>query len=174
RSSDLARIFRSARPAVLDAKILPHQVEAEQQRLREAIAASLQELQELQAHVAKTVGRNEAGIFEAHQLILQDPDLLDEANEAIASHLFSAGAALQQAAERQAQELAALANEMLAARAADVRDVTARVLRHLHTGDQAVTAPIDEKTPVLIVAYDLAPSDTATFDPARILGICTV
>jgi phosphoenolpyruvate-protein phosphotransferase len=169
-----ARIYRSAGPVVVDTKILPHQVEAERQRLQEAIAAALQELQELQRHVAKTVGRNEAGIFEAQQLILQDPDLLEETHETISTHLYTAGAALQQAAERQAQQLEALANEMLAARAADVRDVTARVLRHLHTDGQAVTAPIDEKTPGLIVAYDLTPSDTATFDPARILGICTV
>jgi phosphoenolpyruvate-protein phosphotransferase len=169
-----ARIFRAAGPAVVETKILPHQVEAEQRRLQAAISAALQELQELQSHVAKTVGRNEAAIFEAQQLILQDPDLLEEAYEAISTHLFSAGAGLQQAAERQAQQLQALANEMLAARAADVRDVTARVLRHLHTEGQPVTTPIDEKTPVLIVAYDLTPSDTATFDPARILGICTV
>lgn len=168
-----ARIFRStASSLVVDTKILPHQVEAEQQRLQEALAAALQELQELQIHVAKTVGRNEAAIFEAQQLILQDPDLLEETYETISTHFFSAGAALQQSAENQARQLEALANELLAARAADVRDVTARVLRHLHT--EGHSAPVDETTPVLIVAYDLTPSDTATFDPARILGICTV
>lgn len=169
-----ARIYRAASPQVVETKIRPDQVEAEKQRLQTAIASALQELQELQEHVAKTIGSNEAAIFEAHQLMLEDPDLLEEAHQSISTHLFSAGAALQQAAERQAQELESLANETLAARAADVRDVTARVLRHLRTEGQAVTAPIDEKTPVLVVAYDLTPSDTATFDPQRILGICTV
>jgi phosphoenolpyruvate-protein phosphotransferase len=169
-----ARIFRSAGTAVVDTKILPHQVEAEQQRLQEAIAAALQELQELQTHVAKTVGRNEAAIFQAQQLIVQDPDLLEETHETISAHFLSAGAALQQVAENQARQLEALANELLAARAADVRDVAARVLRHLQSEGQAATAPVGEKTPVLIVAYDLTPSDTATFDPVFILGICTV
>ena len=169
-----ARIFRSAGPVVVDTKILPRQVEAEQQRLQRAIAAALQELQELQRHVEKTVGRSEAAIFEAQQLIVQDPDLLEETHETIATHLFSAGAALQQVAENQARQLEALASELLAARAADVRDVTARVLRHLQNEGQSDTALVAEETPVLIVAYDLTPSDTATFDPARILGICTV
>ena len=169
-----ARIFRPTASAIQHTKILPQQVEAEQQRLQEAITAAAQELRELQAHVAKTVGQNEAAIFEAHELIVQDPDLLEEAQQAIASDLLSAGAAFQQAAEQQAQQLEALDNELLAARAADVRDVTARVLRHLSTEGQAAIAARDDKTPILIVAYDLTPSDTATFDPARILGICTV
>ena len=169
-----ARIYRAASPQVVETKIRPDQVEAEQQRLQTAIASALQELQELQEHVAKTIGSNEAAIFEAHQLMLEDPDLLDEAHQSISTHLFSAGTALQQAAEGQAQQLEALANETLAARAADVRDVAARVVRHLDTEGQPATAPIDEKMPVLVVAYDLTPSDTATFDPQRILGICTV
>src|SRR5579859_5405482 len=168
-----ARILRVAGAAVVDTKILPQQVEAELQRLQEAIAAASRELQELQAHVAKTVGQNEAAIFEAHQLIVEDPDLVEEAQAAIANDFFSAGAAFQQAAERQAQQLEALASEMFAARAADVRDVSARVLRHLSAeGQAATTATVDK--PALIVAYDLTPSDTATFDPARILGICSV
>src|SRR5579859_2180094 len=168
-----AHIFRAAASAIQNTKILPQQVEAELQRLQEAIAAASQELQELQAQVAKTVGQNEAAIFEAHELIVQDPDLLEEAQEAIATGLFSASVAFQQAAERQAQQLEALASEMFAARAADVRDVSARVLRHLSAeGQAATTATVDK--PALIVAYDLTPSDTATFDPARILGICSV
>ncbi len=170
-----ARILRVAGTAVMqNTKILPQQVEAEQQRLQEAITAASRELQELQAHVAKTVGQNEAAIFEAHQLIVEDPDLLEATQAAIATDLFSAGAAFQQAAERQAQQLEALASEMFAARAADVRDVSARVLRHLSAEGQTGTTPKDDDTPALIVAYDLTPSDTATFDPARILGICTV
>ena len=169
-----ARIFRVTASTVGETKISPQQVEVEQQRLLAAIAAASLELQELQAHLAKTVGQHEAAIFEAHQLIVEDPDLLEEAQQAIATHLFSAGAAFQEAAEQQAQQLEALASEMFAARAADVRDVTARVLRHLSAEGKASTTRDDEDNPVLVVAYDLTPSDTATFDPARILGICTV
>ena len=169
-----ARIYRAAHTAVVETKIRPQQVEAEQQRLQAAIGSALLELQELQKHVAKTIGSSEAAIFEAHQLIAQDPDLLEEAYSAISTRLLSAGVALQQAAERQAKELESLANEMFAARAADVRDVTARVMRHLQNEGQQVITGNNDNTPVLVVAYDLTPSDTATFDPARILGICTV
>src|SRR5579863_9042580 len=84
-----ARLFRTGQPDVVETKINPEQVVAEKDRLQTAIAASLLELQELQALVAKTVGRHEADIFEAQQLILQDPDLLDEANESISLQLFS-------------------------------------------------------------------------------------
>src|ERR1051326_1617139 len=142
-----ARIVRVAASAVVGAKILPQQVEAEQHRLQKAIAAAAQELQDLQAHVGKTVGQNEAAIFEAHQLIAQDPDLLEEAHEAIATQFFSAGAAFQQAAERQAQELEALASEMFAARAIDVRDASARVLRHLFAEGQTATTHRNDDTP---------------------------
>ncbi|HEU0001467.1 MAG TPA: phosphoenolpyruvate--protein phosphotransferase [Ktedonobacteraceae bacterium] len=169
-----ARIYRAANLAMGETKIHPQQVEAEQQRLQAAITVALQELQAVQTHVARTVGSNEAAIFEAQQLMLQDPDLVEETNAVIATQLFSAGAALRQVAERLVGELEALANETLAARAADVRDVTARVLRHLHTEGQSLATGKDEDTPVLIVAYDLTPSDTATFDPGKILGICTV
>lgn len=171
-----ARVVRAAASAIQNqnTKILPQQVETELQRLQEAIAAASRELQELQARVAKTVGQNEAAIFEAHQLIMEDPDLVEEARAAIANDFFSAGAAFQQAAEQQAQQLEALDNEMFAARAADVRDVSARVLRHLSHEGQAATTTKDDDKQALIVAYDLTPSDTATFDPARILGICTV
>lgn len=169
-----ARIIRAATSAIQDTKILPQQVEAEQRRLQAAIAAASQELQELQAHVAKTAGQDEAAIFEAHQLIVEDPDLLEVAQQAIATGLLSAGSAFQQAAEQQARQLEALDNEIFAARAADVRDVTARVLRHLSSEGQAATTPQVDNTPVLVVAYDLTPSDTAMFDPTCILGICTV
>ncbi|HVB73341.1 MAG TPA: phosphoenolpyruvate--protein phosphotransferase [Ktedonobacteraceae bacterium] len=169
-----ARIYRTASPTLVNTKIEPQQVEAEQQRLQMAIDAALHELRELHAHVAKTVGRNEAAIFEAQQLMLQDPDLLDTVNDAIATRYLSAAVALRQAAEEQAQELEALENETLAARGADVRDVAERVIRHLHADGQPTTTRVDENTRALVVAYDLTPSDTATFDPESILGICTV
>src|SRR5579859_7142397 len=76
-----ARLYRNVHPEAVETKISPDQVEAEQNRLQAAIAAALQELQELHAHVAKTIGQNEASIFEAQQLMVQDPDLLEEANE---------------------------------------------------------------------------------------------
>src|SRR5258706_8866918 len=115
------RLFRQIRLSVDTAAIAPDQVEAEQHRLQEAIDKALKELRQLASQVAQTVGRSEADIFEAQQLMLQDPELLDEVVELINQH-NSASAALQQAAEHQAQELESLENETLAARAAVINE----------------------------------------------------
>ena len=159
----------------LVAKIASSEVEAEEQRLREALQVAINELQELTGRVAQTVGRSEADIFEAQQLMLEDPELLAEVHDLITSQHYSAASALQKAAENQAQELEALESETLAARSADIRDAASRVVRLLES-DRNVEARLvpGESTPVLIVAHDLTPSDTASLDPTMILGICTV
>jgi phosphoenolpyruvate-protein phosphotransferase len=168
------RLYKTISPAVEMRKISPGQVEVEQQRLQRALDAAIHELRELSEHVAQTVGRAEADIFEAQQLMLQDPELLAETTELITQQHFSAGAALQQVAEHQAQELESLENETLATRASDMRDVAARAIRHLQAEKMADKRSGGDSTPQLIVAHDLTPSDTATFDPRTILGICTV
>jgi phosphoenolpyruvate-protein kinase (PTS system EI component) len=168
------RLYRPVSPAVEMTKISLGQVEVERQRLQQALDAAVGELHELSEHVAQTVGRSEADIFEAQQLMLQDPELLTEITELITQQHFSAAAALHQAAEHQAQELELLENETLAARASDMRDVAARAIRHLRVEKMADERSGADSTPQLIVAYDLTPSDTATFDPKTILGICTV
>src|SRR6266436_3886650 len=167
------RLFRQIRLSVDTAAIAPEQVEAEKHRLQEAIDKALEELRQLATQVAQTVGQSEADIFEAQQLMLQDPELLDEVVGLINQH-HSAAAALHQAAEHQAQELEALENETLAARAADVRDVANRAIRHLQDHNVSKHDSGGESRPVLLVAHDLAPSDTANLSPKSILGICTV
>src|SRR6266700_173327 len=166
-------LYKTVSPAIEMTKISPRQVEVEQQRLQWALDAAIGELRELSEHVAQTVGRGEADIFEAQQLMLQDPDLLTETTELITQQHFSAAAALHQVAEHQAQELESLENETLAARASDMRDVAARAIRHLQAEKIADKRSGGDSTPQLIVAHDLTPSDTATFDPRTILGICT-
>ncbi|HEX6109854.1 MAG TPA: phosphoenolpyruvate-utilizing N-terminal domain-containing protein, partial [Ktedonobacteraceae bacterium] len=169
-----AHLFKVSSLEVVHTKISSDQVEAEQQRLQVALAVSIKELRELIKHVAQTVGRNEADIFEAQQLILQDPELLEETTELINQQHYSAPKALQQAAEHQALELEMLENDIIAARAADIRDVAARVISHLQGQTVGNDNSNKKSTPVLIVAHDLTPSDTAKLEPTSILGICTV
>ncbi len=168
------RLYGAASSTMEMTKVGADQVEAEQQRLHVALAAAIHELGELGGRVAQTVGRNEADIFAAQQLMLQDPDLLAETQALITQQHFSAASALHQAAEHQAQELEALENEVLAARASDVRDASARAVRLLQGETFAFDIGGEDNTPALIVANDLTPSDTATLDPRTILGICTV
>ncbi|GAC1349692.1 MAG: phosphoenolpyruvate-protein phosphotransferase PtsI [Ktedonobacteraceae bacterium] len=158
-------------------RINADQVETELQRLQDALNAAISELFAVSEHVAKTVGRNEADIFAAQQLMLQDPELLEEMQELIAQQHYAAISALWQAVERQAKDLESLESELLAARASDIRDAAARAARHL-AGAQFIapenTHDIAPQTPIIIVANDLTPSDTANLDPKTILGICTV
>ena len=153
------------------AKIASSEIEAEEQRLREALQVAINELQELTGRVAQTVGRSEADIFEAQQLMLEDPELLAEVHDLITSQHYSAASAIQQAGEHQAQELEALESETLAARSADIRDAASRVVRLLESDRNVEARPSPgESTPVLIVAHDLTPSDTASLDPTMILA----
>ena len=145
--------------------------------LQQTLDVVEREIDALYKQVASTVGQHEAEIFRAQKLMLRDPDLLDSVDELMANQLLSAGSAWQMAIEQQSAELAALSDATLAARAADVRDMGARVLNHLK-GDVAATVPAGSpqtrQEPALIVARDLTPSQTAQLDPASILGICTV
>ncbi|GAB4423151.1 MAG: phosphoenolpyruvate--protein phosphotransferase [Anaerolineae bacterium] len=142
----------------------------EQARLQSAIAAARTELTELHQQVSQRIGPEEAAIFEAHLEILDDPDLLETATENINSGQ-SAGKGWQAAVETNAATLAQLQDELLAARATDIRDVGNRVLRALSGAAQAgPTLPDD---PVILIAADLTPSDTVTLDPAKVLGFCT-
>jgi phosphoenolpyruvate-protein phosphotransferase len=156
-------------------RITADRVATERQQLDTALEAAVAELQTLKERMARTVGRNVADIFAAQQLMLQDPELLEEIVELISQQHFSAIAALRQAAEHQAGELEALKSEVFAARAADIRDAASRVTRHLVGDTQAIAASTGAtKLPIVIVAYDLTPSDTANLDTRTILGICTV
>jgi phosphocarrier protein FPr len=112
----------------------------------------------------------EAGIFEAHTLILEDPVLLEEVKARIFAEKASAAPAWRQALQKIAERYRGLEDEYMQARAADVEDVAHRVLRHLL---QEASARFDLEEPSILVAADLTPSDTAQIDPDRLLAFCT-
>ncbi len=149
--------------------------EQEKAALRQALAEASDELLALSAQVRQEISPDEAGIFEAQALMMQDPTLSEPAEQLIDQQGMDAASAIAQAAEEQASLLEALENEMLAARGADLRDALQRVLRHL----RGVAAPdlseqiAAQPEPVILVARNLTPSDTARLRPERVLGICT-
>jgi len=142
----------------------------EKSRLQEAIAAATSELITLHAEVKQRIGAEEAAIFEAHQAILEDPDLFESASTRIEGGA-SAGHAWQATIKSTAAQLAALQDELLSARAADIRDVGNKVLQIL-VGADGDTSELPSD-PVILIAEDLAPSDTASLDVNRVLGFCT-
>ncbi|RUQ33507.1 MAG: phosphoenolpyruvate--protein phosphotransferase [Candidatus Competibacteraceae bacterium] len=141
----------------------------ERARLDEAIGQARSQLEALQARLHGERAADKAAIFAAHQELLDDPDLLDIAYSALAKGK-SAAFAWQRAFSTHADRLASLRNELLAARANDLRDVGRRVLTLL-TGAE----PERQEPPVnaILVAEELTPSDTASLDRNRVRGFCT-
>jgi multiphosphoryl transfer protein len=144
----------------------PHQ---ERRALDAAIAAAHLQLEALQKRLGEHADSDRTAIFAAHQELLEDPEVLDLAGDSIRDGA-TAAYAWQQAYTAQAGRLTSLQNEMLAARAADLRDVGRRVLRLL-IGQDGGPAELPEAS--IIIAEDLSPSDTASLDRSRVRGFCT-
>lgn len=153
--------------------ITGEQITAEQERLRHALHTAAGELQALIASLQQSIGQSEAAIFEAQSLMLQDPVLSETALKAIEEQRFDAASALALAGEQQASTLEALDSPLFAQRAVDVRDAVSRALQHL--SDQVVQKQDLSalKQPVILLAQDLTPTDTAQLRPETVLGICT-
>jgi phosphotransferase system enzyme I (PtsI) len=145
--------------------------DAEWARLKAAIATARQELEALGEKTAEEVGEKEAAIFEAHLMMLNDPELLRTVQSTIRTEKINAESALERATEQYAQALEAMDDEYLRARAVDVRDVANRVIRIL-LGLEAASAS-DLAQPSIVVARDLTPSDTAMLDKTYVLGFLT-
>ena len=141
----------------------------ERQALDAALEQAEAELDALQARLRQEGAGGKAAIFAAHRELLDDPDLLEIAGDAL-SRGKSAAFGWQAAFTRHADRLASLKNELLAARANDLRDVGRRVLQKL-TGVEAHAVTYEADT--ILVAEELAPSDTASLNRAQVLGLCT-
>ena len=144
----------------------PHQ---ERRALDAAIAAAHLQLEALQERLAADADMDKAAIFAAHQELLEDPEVLDRAVAAIRDGA-SAGHAWRLAYTSQAERLLALRSELLAGRAADMRDVGRRVL-HLLVGRDGAPHAVPPES--IVVAEDLSPSDAASLDRRHLRGFCT-
>lgn len=163
--------LRHYAPRLPEVEIEPAQnSEQEWQELENAIDASIAELENLHNAMSTGPASAEAEIFDAHVLILRDPDLRDRVRTQIYGRAIAAPGAWQESIGELAREYEAIQDEYMRARAADVRDVGARVLSHL-IDFEAPT--LDLSSPSIIAARDLTPSDTARFDPAVVLAVCT-
>ena len=152
-------------------RVMEHAADArlERQTLDAALERAKAELDALQARLQQEGAGDKAAIFAAHRELLDDPDLLEIASDAIARGK-SAAFGWQLAFTRHADRLAALKNELLAARANDLRDVGRRVLQKLAGVD---AEPIAYAADTILVAEELTPSDTASLNRAKVLGLCT-
>ncbi len=167
-----AYIYRgaSAERAAPVGVIPPEGRDAEVTRLRGALAAARVELEVLVREVAGRLGADDAAVFEAQALFVEDPAIVEPAETAIRDAGRAAQSAISEALDAAARELDALDDPYLRARAADVRDVRQRVARLLADAAPAGDlSGIDDGT--VVVAEDLTPSDTVGLPRARVHGI---
>jgi len=135
--------------------------------LEDALATARQQLATLHLEMTGKKLGAEGAIFEAHSEILEDEELVESVRERIAAGSTPARS-WKNAIEERATAIAALGDALLSARAADLRDVGNRVLRLLlNIPEKGIALP---DTPVVLLARELTPSDTATLDPERVLG----
>ncbi|WP_084659150.1 phosphoenolpyruvate--protein phosphotransferase [Thermogemmatispora onikobensis] len=138
-------------------------------RLEAALAAARQEIRLLAEEAGRAVGPKEAAIFSAHELFLQDPELLQQVQGRIRQRQ-SAASAWQAGFQHYIQQLQAVQNEYLQARVLDLEDVAQRVLRHL-TGQAEESWQLSEQA--VIVAYELTPSAIVRCPREQVLAFCT-
>lgn len=146
--------------------------EAEVARLHTAISKSKGELETIRANAAKSLGEEAAQVFDAHAMVLSDPELINTIESNIKDNKINAESALQEATDMFIGMFEAMEdNPYMQERAADIKDVRKRVVSHLLGVVLPNPSTIDEE--VIIVAEDLAPSDTAQLNKKFVKGFVT-
>ncbi len=144
----------------------------EEARLQAALAETRKQITAVQNRLRDELGAKESMIFDAHLLVLEDPALLEEVHRKVQDEHLTPEYAFYTASEKYAEALSAVDDSYLSERAADIRDVTQRVLGNL-MGQPQQASVSDLTEPCIVVANDLTPSDTAQLDPAKVLGFVT-
>ena len=145
--------------------------DAEIQKFRNALEASKIELTKIRNNAEKQLGPDKAAIFDAHLLVLDDPELIQPIEDKIANEKVSAPEALDEVTSQFITIFESMDNEYMRERAADIRDVSKRVLAHLLGVELPNPSMIDES--VVIVGNDLTPSDTAQLNKEFVQGFVT-
>ena len=146
-------------------------IDEEIQKLESAVKVSKEELTKVKEKALAELGEHEAETFEAHLLVLEDPELIGSAISKIRDEKVNADYALNEIKEMFVAMFESMDNEYMRERAADIKDVTNRVLRHILGIKVVDLAGLDEE--VVLIAHDLTPSDTATMNKNMVLGFLT-
>lgn len=145
--------------------------EAEVKRVKEAVEVSKKQLGRLYDKAVREVGGASAAIFEVHQMMLEDEDYLESMENMIRIELVNAEYAVAATGDNFAEMFAAMDDEYMKARSADVKDISERLVRNLSgEGDNDLSS----MEPSVIVADDLSPSETVQMDKEKILAFVTV
>lgn len=168
----VAKAYLLVQPDLSFNKTSVEDTDAEATRLDDALAKSTEELQAIRDKAAQSLGEAEARVFDAHLMVLSDPEMVGQIKQNIQDNKVNAEAALKEVTDMYIGMFEAMDdNAYMQERAADIRDVAKRILAHL----LGVTLPnpsmINEE--VIVVAHDLTPSDTAQLDRTYVKAFVT-
>ncbi|MGL4662648.1 MAG: phosphoenolpyruvate--protein phosphotransferase [Culicoidibacterales bacterium] len=167
----IAKVYKFEQPVLNVAKVENVQVDAELSRLQTAMEQSKQDLERLRENAMKSLGEDKAQIFDAHLLMLQDPEMNSAIENKIKAEAINSEAAIDEVTNMFIMMFESMDNEYMRERAADIKDIKKRLLSHL----QGVIIPdltaINEE--VIIVAEDLTPSETSQLNRKFVKGFAT-
>src|SRR5438045_3003050 len=152
-------------------RIAPSQVTDEIARFETALIQTRMQILEMQQRIAESIGAKDAAIFDAHLLVVEDRTLIDEVLRKLETDLWNVEWVFQEVATRYAETLNKIDDPYLRERALDIQDVTKRVIRNLQGKAPKTFLALTE--PHILVAHNLTPSDTASMNRAKVLGIAT-
>lgn len=167
----IAKAYRLVEPDLSFSKTTIEDVSEETARFQSALSISVSELESIQAIAEKELGAEDAAIFAAHILVLKDPELISPIEDKIKTENVNAEHALAETTDMFIAMFEAMDNEYMQERAADIRDVTKRVMSHLLGVKIVSPSTISEE--VIIIAEDLTPSDTAQLNRNFVKGFTT-
>ena len=152
-------------------RIAPSQIPDEIGRFEAALIQTRMQILEMQQRIAESIGTKDAAIFDAHLLVVEDRTLIDEVLRKLETDLCNVEWVFQEVATHYAETLTKIDDPYLRERALDIQDVTKRVIRNLQGKAPKTFLGLSE--PHILIAHNLTPSDTASMNRERVLGIAT-
>src|ERR1700757_345798 len=164
-------VVRDELDEVVRYRIAPSQVGDEISRFETALIQTRMQILEMQQRIAESIGAKDAAIFDAHLLVVEDRTLIDEVLRKLETDLCNVEWIFQEVATRYAETLNKIDDPYLRERALDIQDVTKRVIHNLQGKAPKTFLALTE--PHILIAHNLTPSDTASMNRAKVLGIST-
>src|SRR3989440_1454684 len=164
-------VVEDDRDEVAKHRIEPSQIPNEIGRFEAALIQTRSQILEMQERIAQSIGAKDAGIFDAHLLVVEDRTLIDEVLRKLQTDLCNVEFVFQEVASHYAHTLSEIDDPYLRERALDIQDVTRRVIRNLQ--GKAPKSFLAMTEPHILVAHNITPSATATMNREFVLGLAT-
>lgn len=146
-------------------------IQKEKDRYQKASETAMEQLKQLYEKALNEVGEENAAVFEVHQMMLEDDDFVESVESIIETQGVNAEYAVAVTGDNFSQMFAAMDDDYMRGRAADVKDISERLITVLSGG---VSGGIQSEEPVIVLADDLAPSETVQMDKDKVLSFVTV